>query len=351
MKKRFTALTLCIAVLLSMILSGCGRSAPVGAAVSDASGAAEPAKAEPTVWKYSITTGEGSTWYKAATWFKDELEKRSDGRYTIEIYPNEQLSNGNMTTSAEMNINGSIDILMLSTFIYTQFDDVYNIVNTPFLFPTYDDLYRKLYTNGGADILVKAGENLGIHPISVTAGPYRGWSGNKGFYRTPADFDNVRFRTCGINLHVKWFTQLGADPIAMNFSEVFTSLQNGTLDACEGIYDTYISGSLSEVQEYYTESNYNPDVALVSFSDKVWSSLSPEDQALVTQLGKDFQEYFFQLAQSEENTRREEVEKAMQLYKLTDEEKQVFIDASRDIYIEYKPLYSEEALKVFEYPY
>ena len=53
-----------------------------------------------------------------------------------------------MTTSAEMNINGSIDILMLSTFIYTQFDDVYNIVNTPFMFPTYDDLYRKLYTKG-----------------------------------------------------------------------------------------------------------------------------------------------------------------------------------------------------------
>ena len=137
----------------------------------------------------------------------------------------------------------------------------------------------------------------------------------------------------------------------MNFSEVFTSLQNGTLDACEGIYDTYISGSLSEVQKYYTESNYNPDVALVSFSDKVWSTLSPEDQALVTQLGKDFQEYFFQLAQSEENTRREEVANAMQLYKLTDEEKQVFIDASKDIYIDYKPLYSEEALKAFEYPY
>ena len=137
----------------------------------------------------------------------------------------------------------------------------------------------------------------------------------------------------------------------MNFSEVFTSLQNGTLDACEGIYDTYISGSLSEVQEYYTESNYNPDVALVSFSDKVWNTLSPEDQALVTQLGKDFQEYFFQLAQSEEDIRREEVSDAMQLYKLTDEEKQVFIDASKDIYIEYKPLYSEEALKAFEYPY
>jgi C4-dicarboxylate transporter DctM subunit len=332
-------------IVFSFILTACGRGSSDGEASTTAADNDFTAN-----WQFSITTSETSTWGKGASWFKEQLQARSGGRLDITIYPNEQLGGGNMTTSIEMNMNGSLDVLMLSTMTWTQFSDVFNSVNTPFLFSSYDDLYKKLYTNGAAEELAKVGNDLGVHVIAVTAGPFRGWSSNRGAYHTPADMSGQKFRTVGINMHVKFFESLGANPISMSFSEVYTSLQSGALDACEGIYDTYISGSLYEVQKYYTETQYVPDVALVTISDDVWQSMPDSDKELLLQLGKDYQDYFFEMAQAEEKTRKEEVKEVMEVYEMTDDEKQAFQDAAAPIYTEYKQYYSEELLKALEWP-
>jgi len=308
------------------------------------------AASKPTVFKYSITTSDTSTWYRGAVIFREMLENATDGRYSIEIYPNEQLSAGNMVTSLEMNQSGSIDLLQLSTFIYTNFDPRFNIVNTPWMFPTYEDMDRKLVTNGGSELLREYVRELGIVPIAIGASPYRGFSSNRGFLKNAEDFKNLKFRTCGINLHVEFFGSIGADPIAMNFAEVFTSLQQGALEGCEGIFDTYISSNLAEVQKYYTVSNYNPDVFVVSMSEAAWNKLPPEDQEAIVRVGREWEGKFTVLARNEEKMARGKVAERMEMYDLTAGEKAAFLEFAKPIYEKYKKNYTEELLKAFEYP-
>ena len=76
---------------------------------------------------------------------------------------------------------------------------------------------------------------------------------------------------------------MGADPTVMTFSEVFTALQQGTIDGQENPTDPIVSSKIYEVQSYLTRWNYAYDCLILSCSDKLWNSLSDEDKTRLRQ--------------------------------------------------------------------
>ena len=101
--KKFLSMTMA-ALMTASLLTGCGSSA--GASTSGQTATGD----KPVELKMNVTTSESSVWMVAANTFKEMVEEGTEGRYVVNIYPNEQLSSGDMVKGCEMLFTGVTDL-------------------------------------------------------------------------------------------------------------------------------------------------------------------------------------------------------------------------------------------------
>jgi TRAP-type C4-dicarboxylate transport system substrate-binding protein len=149
-------------------------------------------------------------------------------------------------------------------------------------------------------------------------------------------------------MYTDLWTQLGANPTAMTFSEVFTSLQQGTIDGQENPIDVIHSAKLNEVQDYITMWNYSYDPLVLGINKKTLESMSEEDQELIKKLGAEAAAYQVELAREKEAKQIEELEAAgMQFYYPSDNDLKKFSEAVQPIYEKYESVWGEDLLNAF----
>ena len=96
----------------------------------------------------------------------------------------------------------------------------------------------------------------------------------RSYYETPADLDGLKMRVPNVPLFVDVWKALGAKPTPMAFSEVFTSLQNGTIDAQENPLALIKSASFFEVQKYVNKTEHVRSWIYLTLSELTWNKLS-----------------------------------------------------------------------------
>ena len=138
----------------------------------------------------------------------------------------------------------------------------------------------------------------------------------------------------------------------MNFSEVYTSLQNGTIDGQENPYDTIRSAQIQEVSKYLTEWNYSYDMFVFSLSQKLWDSLSDEDKEIFQTAAEEACQKEIETYRENEASIADEFEEAgVEITKLTDDQIQTFKDAAAPIYESYKDDIGEDLFAKFGYTF
>lgn len=342
MKKRFLAGIICAA----MLLSGCG-----GGGGGDTASGEKAAK--PIDLKMNVTTSESSVWMVAANEFKRLVEEGTEGRYTVSIFPNEQLSAGDMPKGVEMLFTGTTDLDIHSVMIMTSFEPKLTVCSMPWLFPNgYDSVDEILFNGEGKDKLMDLIRAKGAEPLALGENGFRQITNNTRAIQEPKDLERLKIRTPAIAMYIDLYKMLGADPTSMSFSEVFTSLQQGTIDGQENPYDTIRSAKIQEVQKYMTVWNYSYDPIVLSSSSKVWNSLSDADKVIF----KDAAEKA--CAKQVEESRKmdsqivEEFKAAgMEITELTDEQIAAFKEKAAPIYDMYKDEVSEELFNAFGYTF
>ena len=95
------------------------------------------------------------------------------------------------------------------------------------------------------------------------------------------DFNGLRIRVQSNEVHQAIFTALGAAPTIINFSELYTAMEQGTVDAEENPYVNIYSNGYYEVQDYLIETNHVFQVAALLISDSTYNSLTDEQKAWV----------------------------------------------------------------------
>ncbi len=298
--------------------------------------------------KLSITVSENSTWYEGAIKFKEIVEERTQGRYEVEIFSDEQLSGGNQVKGIENIQNGVSDIDIHSTIIYTIVDPRFTVLNMPWMIPTYEEADAALAGKGGELIFEIAKEN-GIVPLAFGESGYRQMTNNVRPIAKPSDFENLKIRVPGIEMFLDLFGLLGADPTAMNFSEVFTSLQQETIDGQENPVDIICSAKLEEVQKYLTMSNYVYDALLMSASTKLWDTLSDDDKVIFQEAAKEAMDLQKEIARQVNNEKIEYLEKEMQVNVLTPGEITTFQKAVAPLYVQWEEILGLELMEAFGY--
>ena len=145
------------------------------------------------------------------------------------------------------------------------------------------------------------------------------------------------------------YNALGANPTAINMSEVFTSLQQGVVDGQENAVDTFMSYNLNEVQSYITCWNGVYDAVAFVASPQFMSGLSEDDQKLVRDCAKqamDFQREISRAGEQEILTRMGET---MTVTYLSDEEIGVFRDAAAGVYDQWYDAIGADIMTAFGY--
>ncbi|GAK06818.1 LOW QUALITY PROTEIN: TRAP-type C4-dicarboxylate transport system, periplasmic component [Geomicrobium sp. JCM 19038] len=298
-------------------------------------------------WNMTITVGPGSTWYEGAVKFAEDLERESDGRMQIEIYTNEQLSAGNQEAGVEQLMDGLKDFSYNSSIIYAGVDQRFGVLSAPFLINDYDDAHRVLNGESG-QIIEDMLRERGVEPLGFGESGFRQITNDTLPIRTPEDLDHLKSRVPNMGVLTNLFRTQGADPITMPFSEVYTALQQGTIDGQENPVDVTYSSGLVEVQQYMTMWNYVYDAIILGMNKDLYDSLPEEDQALIREVAAEANDYQIQITREKEAKQLEELEAAgMEIYYPTEEEIEQFRNDSQPVYDQFRDIWGEDHMQTF----
>ncbi|MFC0560626.1 DctP family TRAP transporter solute-binding subunit [Halalkalibacter alkalisediminis] len=344
MKKVLTMFSM---VALSLSLVACGGSNETGGDRSQDAGSNGDAEKKSYDLNMSVTVGNSSTWFIAAEQLAEDVAAATDGRIQISVFPNEQLSGGDSGAGVEQVMNGTTDMSYHSTIIYSIMDERLGVLSAPFLFADLEDTDVALAGEGGEAIKDIIREN-GVETLGFGQNGFRQLTNSKQPVQGPEDLQNLKVRIPGISMYTDLWREFGADPTTMTFSEVFTALQQGTIDGQENPIDVIHSSQLAEVQKYITMWNYSYDPLILGINKDLFDSMSAEDQEILRNAAADANAYQIQMARDKEAEQIAELKEAgMEFYEPTDAELEAFRQAIEPIYEKYENVWGADLLNSF----
>lgn len=249
-----------------------------GAGVLAASGLARPAIAASRVTlKLGHLANEQDPWHKAALKFAEEVATRTKGAIEIKVFPNEQL--GKETDLIKGVQLGTVDFTITGETLQN-WAPAAALLAVPYAIRDIAHLDHVVGGSVGAAISKNIEDKTGLLPLAYFARGPRELTSNRAI-KTPAELDGLKLRVPNVPLFVKVWEALGAKPIPMAFSEVFTSLQNGTLDAQENPLALIKSASFYEVQKFVNRTDHVISwIYLVGGSKKLARLSAAEQKAI-----------------------------------------------------------------------
>jgi TRAP-type transport system periplasmic protein len=253
------------------------------AALACAALPAVPAAAQTTL-KMNIPLARDSSYGVAVDTFAREIEKRTNGRYRIQNFYSAAL--GSERDSIEALQLGTLDLTMTSTGPVPNFVPEVAIFDIPFLFRDYAQARAVLDGPIGQQMLTKF-EPKGIEALAWGENGFRNMTNNRHPIRTPEDLKGLKMRTMENPIHIEAYRALGILPTPMAFTEVFTALQQGTVDGQENPLSVIMSAKLYQVQKYLTLTGHVYSPALILMSKAKWDELSVTDRQAFHQAAVD----------------------------------------------------------------
>lgn len=311
--------------------------------------AASPADKTVTL-NFSHTMAPNSMSDMAAKKFKELVEARSGGSIKVNIVTNCGLSGGDLSKAIEMTGAGDIDIHAASPTNLATFDPHFYIFWMPFLFPTTDSLMNVIHNQDVLKMVGEWTEKQNIRLLGIHNAGARQISNNKKEIRKPDDLKGMNIRVPGAKLFIDCFRDaFGANPTAMDFSEVYTALQQHTIDGQENPVSVFDSSKFNEVQKYLTLWNYVRDTTGWFMSEKTFRKLSPAQQNAVTSCATEALDWADDYLKTNEETILARLNsEGVKVVTLSDAEIQAFSDKCKPLYDSYKSVIGADVIAAFQ---
>ena len=253
--------------------------------------------ADKIVLKFGHLADEKNTWHLGALKFKELVEKNSGGRIEVKIYPNEQLGKEkDLVTSIQ---TGTADMGIFGETLTTFGADKTIFMATPYLLRDAAHLHKVAGGEMGKEIEAQVLEKAKLRVLGyMERGPRELTSSRP--VKTPDDLKGMKIRLPNVPIFLAAWEALGAKPIPMAFSEVFTSLQQGTIEGQENPYALIASAHFYEVQKYLNKTSHVRGWIYVCIGEKRFASLPDDLKKVVLDAGKEMQAYENKLFLEEE---------------------------------------------------
>ncbi len=231
------------------------------------------------------------TWHKAFEYFSDILFERSKGRIILKVFPNEQLGK---ETELIRSIKTGIADMTITAGTLQNWTDIVAFSDMPFIFR--DSVHMKKLADGpiGKEMEQRILEETGIRIVSYFQRGPRHLTSNRPVV-SPADLNGLVIRIPNVPSYSAAWKSLGANPTPMALSEVFTSLQQGTIEAQENPLAMISSTNLYEVQDYVNLTAHVLSWGYIVIGEKQFQSLPSDLKEIFLEAAKDMQYFEHQL--------------------------------------------------------
>ncbi|UEM01943.1 TRAP transporter substrate-binding protein [Skermanella rosea] len=294
------------------------------------------ARAETTL-QLGHPTAATSHYGVAASTLADELARRSNGKFKVVSTPNG--AEREMIESAQI---GTLDLVVTSTGPVGNFVPEVAVVDIPFLFKDYTHARAVLDGPIGQDML-KLFPDKGIVALAWGENGFRHITNSKRPINDPADAKGLKVRTMENQVHMTAFRQLGVLPTPMAFTEVFTALQQGTVDGQENPIPVITASKFAQVQKYLTLTGHVYSPAMILMARSTFDGLTAEEQQMFLDSAAVAAKAMREKVAAVEATGVEELRKAgMEV--ITDVDRAKFQQALEPAYAEYSKRFGKETI-------
>ena len=268
--KKLLALILTCVMLVS--LTACGGKKEEAPAASGKTEAAEP-----ITLKFNHTDTAETSYHAAFLRFADAIEEKTGGTVKMQVYANGELAGER--DSLEMMQLGTLDAGGVSSAPAGNFIKEMGILDAPFLYKTDAQAYNA--SNGTLkEYLAKKSEEQNLHLLGFFCIGYRNMI-SKDPINSVEDLAGVKVRLMENDLHVATFEALDSLATTMAYSEVYTALQQGTIDAAENTNQNLYTQKYFEVCPYVALTGHFYCMKPVFISKVVYDKLTPEQQTAI----------------------------------------------------------------------
>lgn len=268
----------------------------------------------PVVLRFGHQANESDIWHKSSLKFKELVEELSEGKIEVRIYPAEQLGKErDMIRSIQA---GIVDMTTTGESMQN-WSKITAFCAVPYLIKNSRHLKKVVDGPIGQQISLEMIREIGLRPVAYFERGARNLTSNRPIV-TPDDLNGIILRVPNVPLFVKTWTALGAKPTPMTFSEVFTALQQGTVEAQENPYALINSAGFYEVQKYVNLTEHVIGWVYVVIGENKFQSLPKELQEVIINAGKLTQEYHQEIFRAEEKHLLQELERKGMIIQTTD---------------------------------
>lgn len=288
---------------------------------------------------------EGSIHHQAATEFAEKVNSLTDGSINIHVFHSGQL--GSAREMFEGLQLGTLEMTWVPTARISGFAPQLQLFDLPFLFKDMDFLEEVVDGDVGKQLLDSLASQQ-VTGVGFYIDGFKAMTANKPL-RTLSDFDGVKFRTMESDIVMSFYRSLGANPVPMDYAEVYNGLQMGTIDAQENPIVLIHDMKFHEVQKHLTVSEHAALAGVLVYSTQWFDALTPEQQTALMDAGRDLVKRQRQLAKEVERKDLAAIRDAgTEIHTLSAEEKQPLREASQGIRAEYAKKHGDTLLKQIE---
>ncbi|WP_312831672.1 TRAP transporter substrate-binding protein [Sedimentibacter saalensis] len=292
MKKSKLVSILMVLMIISTIVTGCGSSSASGS------------KDNKETYKIKVASilADNDPETLGLKKFKELVESKSAGNIIVELYPNAQL--GSAETYLDTLRQGTIQMASPGS-VMAQLQPLVGAPEMPFMFRDWDHAKAALTDTSITDGLTEGMvENLGVRCLGFAPRGFRVISSNKEL-DSMEDLKGLRMRVPNIPFYIKLAESIGTSPIALPLTELFSSLEQGVVDAQENPYSTIETSKFYEVQDYILQTNHIFTTHGWYMNEKFFQTMPADYQQIVTESASEAIDYCFEInIEAESNSKK-----------------------------------------------
>ncbi|OOF67324.1 TRAP transporter substrate-binding protein [Rodentibacter caecimuris] len=260
-----------------------------------------------TTLRFGYEAPRSDTQHAAAKKFNDLLKEKTQGEIKLTLFPDSTLGNAQTMIGAVR--GGTIDLEMSGSPNFSGLVPQLNVIDIPFIFKNREHAYKVLDGEIGQKLL-NALETRGLKGLAFWEVGFRSFTNSKHSVKMPDDIKGLKVRTNQNPMYIQAFSLLGANPVPMPLSELYTALETRAVDAQEHPIGIVWSAKLYEVQKYLSLTNHGYTPLIVVMNKAKFDSLSPELQKAVLASAQEAGKYQRQLNFENEKSIIEKLQKA-----------------------------------------
>ncbi|MFH5821022.1 TRAP transporter substrate-binding protein [Georgenia sp. AZ-5] len=258
----------------TLVLAACGSG-------SGEEGGAGVNEDSAKVFKVAFNQTETHPQYKAVDEMGDRISERTEGRYDLQVYPNETL--GTQKDTLELVQAGSIEMAMVAGSLLENINPDFVVFNLPYTFDSQEHQRKTVNDPEITGELFASMEDSGVRVLVGFHGGVRSVYNGEKPIETPEDLAGMKIRVIESDTNLRMMELMGGTGTPMGQGEVYTAIQSGVIDGGENNESIYANLKHAEIAPYYSYTRHLmfPDYLVVN--PAVMDGMSEEDRAVFTE--------------------------------------------------------------------